>query len=306
VDDAKWVSDWVKVAQHYAGNDTVIGYDLWNEPTNYGKGSNWGSDDPLHDIRLAYERAGRAIQAVDSDKLIIAEGSQDYSTGAPQGDLRGVRTYPVRLTVPNKVVYSVHEYPASVAGSNKLSDGQAYCTQMKSVWGYLVMEDIAPVWIGENGASMNNAGDQAWAETIISCLDGMVTAAQQPPGGDWWMWDHCDDCGNPNGALQADRKTVKPEQAAVFTRMVQRKRGKAVGSAVAYGNQVSQALGATVQLAAGEAGSPDALPAQNQDATTPPPATATTPALAAMQKQTAASIAEADALIARVTAGRGK
>jgi endoglucanase/chitinase len=220
VTDARWVSDWVRVARRYADSDTVIGYDLWNEPTNYGKGSCWACGDPNRDIRAAYQRAGNAIQAVDPDKLIIAEGSQDYSQGAPQGDLRPVAANPLVLNVPNKVVYSVHEYPSTIAG-NKPNDGPAYCAQMKSVWGYLVTGNIAPVWVGEIGASMTHRSETAWANTLISCMESMVTAEQQPPGTCWWMWDNHEG-GKPNGALAKDQKTPRPEQAAVYSRLVQR------------------------------------------------------------------------------------
>ena len=87
VTQAKFQSDWVQVAQHYAGDDTVIGFDIRNEPTNYGKGSNWGSGDPNHDLQMMYTAVGNAVQAVNPNALIIAEGSQDFSQGMPEGDL---------------------------------------------------------------------------------------------------------------------------------------------------------------------------------------------------------------------------
>jgi endoglucanase len=226
VDDVKWISDWVSVARHYKGNDTIAGYDLWNEPTNYGKGSNWGSGDINHDIRLAYQRAGNAIQAVDSDKLIIAEGSQQYPD-APEGDLRPIPQAPVVLTVPNKVVYSVHEYPTAVSGAAN-SSGAPYIERMNAVWGYLITQNIAPVWVGECGASMASADETAWADTLTSYLNGSapggltIPAGGQGVGTDWWMWSNCDSCGNPNGALMADRTTPRPEQSAVYSKMVQR------------------------------------------------------------------------------------
>ena len=82
----------------------VIGADLWNEPKMK---ASWGYN-PETDWNLAAERVGTAIQNVNPDWLIFVEGiGVDYWWG---GNLQGVKTHPVRLPIPNKVVYSVHEY----------------------------------------------------------------------------------------------------------------------------------------------------------------------------------------------------
>ena len=58
VSEEQWISDWVMLAQRYAGNDTVIGVDLHNEPKG---AATWGTGDLATDLRLAAERAGNAI-----------------------------------------------------------------------------------------------------------------------------------------------------------------------------------------------------------------------------------------------------
>ena len=70
--DAKFMRDWEAVARHFAGNHTVIGYDLRNEPLEWPGMSVWGGGSD-RDIRSMYVRAGNAILAVDADKLIIVE-----------------------------------------------------------------------------------------------------------------------------------------------------------------------------------------------------------------------------------------
>lgn len=62
VPESTWINDWKSLAQHYAGNPTVIGADLHNEPHADGtnpnaKGSCWGCGDESRDWRLAAERA---------------------------------------------------------------------------------------------------------------------------------------------------------------------------------------------------------------------------------------------------------
>jgi endoglucanase len=227
--DAQFLKDWVTVAQHYAGNSTVAGFDLRNEPLEYGD-STWGDGNLNTDIRLMYQRVGNAIQAVNPGPLIIAEGPQNYSanlagTGpAPWGDLSLAGSKPVTLNVSNKVVYSVHDYPQEISGWAQDS-GAAKVAAMNADWGYLVTQNIAPVWIGEMGSSMQGSTDAAWSQTLVDYMNGKyaaqggpsVTGNQQGVSGDWWAW------GNlpgqyPDGTLNADG-SLKADQAAVYSQI---------------------------------------------------------------------------------------
>jgi endoglucanase len=215
----RWVSDWVKVATHYKGNQTIIGYDLWNEPFN----STWGGGGS-NDILAAYTRAGNAIQAVDSGPLIIAEGPIVWE-GLYQEDSRGEKTKPLTLTVPNKVVMSAHLYPNPNSGP-PIDHGPEYIALMNEAFGFLITENIAPVWIGEIGASMTSPRDKAWADTVVPYLNGKAPGGIViPPGGqgvgtDWWMWS-CLPGFAPDGALEADKLTPKASQAAVYSQFIQ-------------------------------------------------------------------------------------
>lgn len=218
--DAKFLSDWQAVARHYAGNRTVIGYDLRNEPLNYPHMSAWGGD-PDRDIRAMYIRVGNAIQAIDSTKLIVVE--------PPNSDCRGVRRYPVTLSVPNKVVYSVHEYPGEISGE-KVSSGPDLIQRMNQMWGWLVNENVAPVFVGEMGSSMTSAQSKAWADTIVPYLNGAspngLRFSEQGQGisTDWWAWGHLPG-QNPDGTLEGDWKTPRPQQEAVYSKLRQRALG---------------------------------------------------------------------------------
>ena len=88
--ESTWISDWRMLAQRYAGNTTVIGADLHNEPHAEGTNPNatgacWGCGDPARDWRLAAERAGNAILAVQPNWLIFVEG-----VSCPSGGLSNV------------------------------------------------------------------------------------------------------------------------------------------------------------------------------------------------------------------------
>jgi endoglucanase len=129
-----WLNDWQSLAQRYRGNDTVIGFDLRNEPHTAGsgpwnlhaylhQGATWGpykgKSNASTDWRTAAERAGNAILAINPDVLIVVEGITMYpDAGSPNGMATswwgGLLTpalhFPVVLQVPGKLVYSVHDY----------------------------------------------------------------------------------------------------------------------------------------------------------------------------------------------------
>ena len=71
-----WISDWMMLAQRYANNQNVIGADLHNEP--HGTAC-WGCGDITVDWRLAAERCGNQVLAVNPNWLIFVEGIENYN-----------------------------------------------------------------------------------------------------------------------------------------------------------------------------------------------------------------------------------
>jgi endoglucanase len=239
---AKFQSDWVRVAKHYAGNQTVIGFDLWNEPLEIPGDSQWGGGGPT-DIRAMYQTVGSAVEAADPGALIICEGPIAWQP-LYNADLSHVASMPVVLNAPDRVVYSVHLYPSDI-GAEPFDSGPQYIQLLNQAFGYLITQDIAPVWIGEIGASMTSQDDQAWAATVAPYINGkasgglIVPAGGQPPGVDWWAWSY-DPGGSPVGMLQSDLKTLWPNQAAVFAQFAQSSiASEAAISTAAYAQSVA-------------------------------------------------------------------
>jgi endoglucanase/chitinase len=246
---ARFVADWVKVARHYANDSTVIGFDLDNEPLSYPGMSTWGDGNPT-DLRAMYIQAGNAIQAVDPGALIIAEGPLNYkrsflgTTPAPYGDLSLVATRPVTLNIPNKVVYSVHSYPAAIAGFS-LNNKAAVIATMNAGFGYLVVRNIAPVWIGEMGGSLDGASESAgenlaeeqrWGQTLVDYMNGKYAAQGGPTGsenegisGSWWAWGNLDGQA-PDGTLD-NKGNLRPGQHAIYRQIQMTRAACETGSA---------------------------------------------------------------------------
>eukprot|EP00833_Pecoramyces_ruminatium_P002345 jgi/Orpsp1_1/1176377/evm.model.c7180000057371.1 len=193
VSEEQWIEDWQFLAKRYRNNPTVIGADLHNEP--HGTAC-WGCDEVERDWRLAAERCGNAIHEVNPDWLIIVEGNDHYGEEGWQkgesywwgGMLKGAKEFPVRLNVPNKLVYSAHDYDKNVHLQDWFTVPE-FPDNMPEIWddkwGYLVKEDIAPVLIGEFGSLLRDATDKKWLKNLITYMKENEVH--------WTFW-----CLNPN------------------------------------------------------------------------------------------------------------
>ncbi|MGF1647513.1 MAG: cellulase family glycosylhydrolase [Kineosporiaceae bacterium] len=237
VPESKWISDWQFLAEHYAGDTTVIGADLHNEPHAEGvipnpTGACWtnpypASDprhcDPERDWRAAAERAGNAIHEVNPDWLIIVEGVSTPSGGTapawiPPGEedryeqntnwwggyLALAGDYPVELDVANKLVYSPHDYANSVFSQQPWFEDDVFPASLvphwDEQWGYLVDEGIAPVLVGEFGSTLRDPEDRVWLPTLLDYLD--------TKGISWTYWSWNPNSGDTLGILEGDWFTV--------------------------------------------------------------------------------------------------
>lgn len=182
--ESAWINDWVTLAGRYMNNPTVVGMDLRNEPHNANSGGScWGCGTMTNDWRLAAERAGNAILAVNPNLLIFVEGidyyNGDYSWWG--GNLEGAQTFPVVLNVSNRLVYSAHDYGPNNYLQGWFNSSTTYSSLVAlwtKWWGYLSLNHIAPVWVGEFGTTNNNsdivgttAGSQGqWFESLVTFL----------------------------------------------------------------------------------------------------------------------------------------
>ncbi|MFJ4005099.1 cellulase family glycosylhydrolase [Streptomyces sp. NPDC090023] len=207
VPEGTWISNLKALAIRYRGNSAVVGIDLHNEPHDPAC---WGCGDQATDWRLAAERAGNAVLAANPDLLIFVEGVQtvngkSYWWG---GNLAGAGTAPVRLNVPNRLVYSAHDYATSVAQQPWFSD-PSFPANMPAIWdehwGYLFKQNTAPVLLGEFGTTLQSTVDQKWLAALVDYLRPTGTAGADSFPWTFWSW-------NPNsgdgGILKDDWQSV--------------------------------------------------------------------------------------------------
>ncbi len=144
---AKFFAAWQSIAARYKANPLVAGMDIMNEPRRSRVGwrvltPTWGTR-PKTDLAAMYTAVGNLIHEVSPEVLIICEGLGFAA------DLTGVASYPVRLERPGKVVYGLHDYAWYHPAEQPRA---AYLEQMERAGGYLLSQQIAPVWIGEFGS----------------------------------------------------------------------------------------------------------------------------------------------------------
>ncbi len=172
--ESTWIADWVMLAKRYVNEPAVIGADLHNEP--HGAAC-WGCGDPSRDWAAAATRAGNAVLAADPHLLILVEGVEklaDRTSTWWGGGLDDVAAHPISLTVPHQLVYSPHDYPASIFAQTWFS-APNYPANLPSVWdksfGYLQKQNVAPVLLGEFGTKLETTSDQQWLSAMFSYLD---------------------------------------------------------------------------------------------------------------------------------------
>ncbi|KAJ5223353.1 hypothetical protein N7468_007895 [Penicillium chermesinum] len=158
-----WIRNWETVMRPLVQNPFVIGADLRNEVRGLWGTMYWS------DWAKAAERASERLLAINPDWLMIVEGISSAN------DVSGAKKRPIQLSIPGRVVYSAHVYPWSGWGSLAPFSGRRYedfASEMWKNWGYLLAEDIAPVWVGEIGITSYEPtdGDRNYWRNLVRFL----------------------------------------------------------------------------------------------------------------------------------------
>ncbi len=186
-----WCTDKVSVKEYYAAlewmadrykdNDTIIAFDLKNEPhgkPNEGdKAAIWNDSKDANNWKYVAETAAAKVLAKNPNVLIMVEGieiypknlkkNSDYSSTDNDdyyfnwwgGNLRGVKDYPIDLgKYQDKLVYSPHDYGPTVYQQPWFEGDYTFESLKKDCWNdnwlFIKNKDIAPLLIGEWGGFM--------------------------------------------------------------------------------------------------------------------------------------------------------
>ena len=232
----------------YKDNDTLIAYDLKNEP--HGKPPEtpraiWnGSNDPNNWKNVA-EKAGKAVLNENPHALIVIEGieaypkdikannftsdnKEDYRITWWGGNLMGVKDYPVDLgseAFNKQIVYSPHDYGPTVYKQPWFEKEFTYESLKKDAWTpfwlYIADEDIAPLLIGEWGGFME--GDTLkWMNYLRQLID------EKKLNHTFWCFNA--NSGDTGGLVKDDFKTWDEDKYNLVKKVLwQNDDGKFVG-----------------------------------------------------------------------------
>ncbi|MBQ1463529.1 MAG: cellulase family glycosylhydrolase [Ruminococcus sp.] len=199
-----WMDTLVWLADKYKNDDTVLGFDLKNEP--HGKReysgtkcpdtiAKWDGSTDENNWAYAATTCADKILEVNPHALIFIEGVEQYPKtelgytydtpdifDAPAdkspwygawwgGNLRGVREYPITpKSGTSQIVYSPHDYGPSVYKQTWFEKDFTEQTLLDDywydTWAYINKENIAPLLIGEWGGHMDGTKNQTWMELL--------------------------------------------------------------------------------------------------------------------------------------------
>ncbi len=146
---ARTVSLWRGIAEHFADDATIVGYDLLNEP--------WPTSDEA--LFAVYTEITRAITEVDPRHLIVVEGTSFSSK---------FEWFPQRLR--DNVAYSFHQYTPGI------NTRQPDLDRHKLV----VAEHGVPMFAGEFGEDS--------VEMVAGAVADYESAANKQSGWIFWSW----------------------------------------------------------------------------------------------------------------------
>lgn len=223
--DEVFYSTWEWVTERYKNDDTIIAFDLENEPhgkpwadADYAK---WDNSTDVNNWKYACETAANRVLDINPNMLVMCEGIESYPKEGNSwnsasdadfhnnwwgGNLRGVKDFPVDLgDRQSQFMYSPHDYgplvfkqPWFYPGFNKES---LYQDVWKDNWMFIHEDNIAPLLIGEWGGFMDGGDNETWMlamqELIIEHGLHHTFWAINPNSGDtgglldnsWVTWD---------------------------------------------------------------------------------------------------------------------
>ncbi len=185
---------WEWVADRYKNNDTLVAFDLENEPhgkPNEVPRAKWDDSTDADNWKYACEQAAKRILAKNPNVLILCEGIEVYPMSGANwstidekkyygmwwgGNLRGVADHPVDLGAhQDQLLYSPHDYGPSVWPQawfeGDFSIQSLYTDVWYPNWFFIQEENIAPLLIGEWGGHMDGGDNEKW---MVCLRDFMI------------------------------------------------------------------------------------------------------------------------------------
>jgi len=207
-----WINGLIKLANRYKNQDHVFAFDLKNEPHGKTTWSQWAA---------AAERMAAAIHKVNPKVLIFIEGIENPSNPDKNGSFWGgnlsdAKTRSIKLTVPNKLVYSPHVYGPDVFLQPYFTTKdypQNLPVIWEKQWAYLKTQSLGTVVIGEWGGQYRPGSlDEKWQNAFGDFLRKNKI--------DNFYWCLNPNSGDTKGLLLDDWKTPNSEKLKLLAKVI--------------------------------------------------------------------------------------
>ena len=240
LDSLKWI------AKRYKNDDTIIAYDLKNEPhgkANESPRAKWDDSTDSDNWKYIAEKAAKSVFAGNPNVLVMVEGIEIYPTDIKKngdfsstnmgdyyctwwgGNLRGVKDNPVDLgKYQNKLVYSPHDYGPAVYQQpwfqGNYDFNSLYNDCWYDNWFYIQKNNIAPLLIGEWGGYMTEP-NVTWMKYLRKLIkDNKINHT---------FWCFNANSGDTGGLVKDDFTTWDEEKYAFVKEVLWQQDGKFVG-----------------------------------------------------------------------------
>lgn len=234
------------MAKRYKNDDTILAYDLCNEPhgkPNESPRAVWNNSKSEDNWKHIAEKAAMKVLEQNPNVLIMIEGieiypkdikknssfastnSGDYHFNWWGGNLRGVKDYPINLgKYQNKLVYSPHDYGPAVYEQPWFKGGYNYDSLMKDCWRdnwfFIYEKKTAPLLIGEWGGYMQEP-NLTWMKHIRKLIKTHKLHHT--------FWCFNQNSGDTGGLILDDWTTWDMEKYNFVKEVLWQKNGKFVG-----------------------------------------------------------------------------
>ncbi len=233
-------------AARYKNDDTIIAYDLKNEP--HGKAgesprAKWDNSKDSDNWKYIAEKAAKAVLNKNPNVLVMVEGIEiypkdigangdfsstnmgDYDCTWWGGNLRGVKDNPINLgKYQNKLVYSPHDYGPSVYEQPWFKGNYTFDSLFKDCWYdnwfYIQKNGTAPLLIGEWGGFMREP-NLTWMTYLRKLIkDNRINHT---------FWCFNSNSGDTGGLVLDDFTTWDEEKYSFVKEVLWQQDGKFVG-----------------------------------------------------------------------------